>query len=172
MLREITFFILAAGAILFAVLTISARTVIYSSIFFVMTLLATAGIYLQLRAPLLFAAQVIAIFCVIAAVILVAVEVSKLDLALANEYAWHAKAAAITATAVVILEVAFGVLQRRFFPGERLTVLLPKASFPWPLSVADVLRFFVGYDLLPLALLALAAVIVIVGTRAVFQRKA
>lgn len=170
--QQITFFILAAAAILFAALTISARTVVYSSIFFVLTLSATAGIYLQLRAPLLFAAQLMAIFCVVAALILVAVEVSKLDLALANEYQWRATAAAVTATAVVLLEVAFGVVQRRFFPGERLTVLLPKASFPWPLSVVEILRFFVSYDLLPLTLMALAAVITTVGIRAVFQRKA
>src|SRR5450432_1040169 len=137
MSSEITFFILAAGAILFAVLTISARTVIYSSIFFVMTLLATAGVYLQLRAPLLLAPQLLGIFCAVAAVILVAVEVSKLDLALADEYDWRARAAAVTATVVVLLEVGFGVAQRHFLPGERLTVLLPKASFPWPLSVVD-----------------------------------
>ena len=99
-------------------------------------------------------------------------EVSKLDLALANEYQWRAKAAAITATAVVLLEVAFGVVQRRFLPGERLTVLLPKASFPWPLSVVEILRFFRSYDWLPLALMALAAVIATVGIRTVFQRKA
>jgi NADH-quinone oxidoreductase subunit J len=170
--HEIIFFILAAGAILFAVLTISARTVVHSSIFFALTLFATAGIYLQLRAPLLFVAQIMAIFCVIAAIILVAVEVSKLDLALANEYQWRAKAAAITATAVVLLEIVFGILQRRFLPGERLTVLLPKASFPWPLSVVDLLKYFVSYDLLPLALMALAAVIATVGIRAVFRRRA
>jgi NADH:ubiquinone oxidoreductase subunit 6 (subunit J) len=170
--HEIIFFILAAGAVLFAVLTISARTVVYSSIFFALTLLATAGIYLQLRAPLLFAAQLIAIFCVVAAIILVAVEVSKLDLALTNEYHWCAKAAVIAATVAVLLEIACDILQRRFLPGERLTVLLPKASFPWPLSVVEILRFFVSYDLLPLALMALAAVIATVGIRAVFQRRA
>jgi NADH-quinone oxidoreductase subunit J len=170
--HEIIFFILAAGAILFAVLTISARTVVHSSIFFVLTLVATGGIYLQLRAPLLFAAQIMASFCVIAAIILVAVEVSKLDLALANEYQWRAKAAAITATAVVLLEIVFGILQRRFLPGEHLTVLLPKASFPWPLSAVDILKYFVSYDLLPLALMALAAVIATVGIRAVFRRRA
>jgi NADH:ubiquinone oxidoreductase subunit 6 (subunit J) len=170
--HEIIFFILAAGSILFAALTISCRTVIYSSIYFVMTLLATAGIYLQLRAPLLFAAQLIAIVCVIAALIVFAVEVSKLDLALSSEYFWRGKAAAITAAALVLLEIAADILQRRFFPGEAVTVLLPKASFPWPLAAADILKFFATYDLLPLALLLVAALFGVVGLRATFQRKA
>jgi NADH:ubiquinone oxidoreductase subunit 6 (subunit J) len=170
--HEIIFFILAAGAILFAALTISARTVVYSAICFVLTLFATAGIYLQLHAPLLFAAQLIAIFCVVAALILFAVEVSKLDVALANECHWRAKAAAIIATVVGLLEIAFGIAQHHFLPGERLTVLLPKASFPWPLTVADILKYFLSYDLLPLAMMALATVIATVGIRAVFRRRA
>ena len=55
MLHEIIFFVLAAGAILFAALTISCESAIYSAVCFALTLLATAGIYLQLHAPLLFA---------------------------------------------------------------------------------------------------------------------
>jgi NADH:ubiquinone oxidoreductase subunit 6 (subunit J) len=172
MLPEIIFFILAGGAILFAALTISCRTAIYSSIFFVMTLVATAGIYLQLRAPLLFGAQLIAIVCVIAAVIVFAVEVSKVDVALASEYSWRAKSAAIAAASLLLLEIASDILLRRFLPADRLTALIPKASFPWPLSAVDVLKFFVAYDLLPLALLLLAAVAGVVGLRATFQRKA
>ena len=170
--HEIIFFILAAGSILFAALTISCRTVIYSSMFFVMTLLATAGIYLQLRAPLLFAAQLIAIVCVIAALIVFAVEVSKLDLALSSEYVWRGKAAAITAAALLLLEIAADILQRRFLPGENVTVLLPRANFPWPLAAADILKYSATYDLLPLALLLVAALFGVVGLRATFQRKA
>ncbi len=170
--HEIIFFILAAGSILFAVLTISSRTVLRSSIFFLLTLLATAGIYLQLRAPLLFAAQLVAIVCVVAAVIVFAVEVSKLDLALASEYSWRPKAAGIIAAVFLLIEIASDILQRRFLPGERLTVLLPKAAFPSPLAAADILKFFATYDLLPLALLLLAAAVGVVGLRATFQRKA
>ncbi len=170
--HQVIFFILASGSILFAALTISCRTAIYSSIFFVMTLLATAGIYLQLRAPLLFAAQLLAIICVIAAIILFAVEVSRLDIALASEYSWRAKAAAIGAAAFLLLEIVADILQRRFLPGEAVTMLIPKASFPWPLAAVDVLKFLFTYDLLPLALLLFAAVFGVVGLRATFQRKA
>ena len=127
--HEIIFFILAAGAILFAALAISAKTVVHSSIFFALTLFATAGIYLQLRAPLLFAAQLIAIFCVVAAIILFAVEVSKLDLALANEYQWRAKAAAIAATAVVLLEVSSAFCSAVFFPANGSPFSCPKPVF-------------------------------------------
>jgi hypothetical protein len=73
---------------------------------------------------------------------------------------------------VVVAQIAVDILQRRFLPDERVTVLLPKASFPWPLSAGDVLKFFAGYDLLPLAMVLLTLVIGVVGVRAVFQRRA
>ncbi|MDP9337813.1 MAG: hypothetical protein M3P45_02980 [Acidobacteriota bacterium] len=170
--HEIIFFVLAGGAILFAALTISSNTVIHSAFFFVLTLLATAGIYLQLRAPLLFAAQLIAIICILLAIILFALEVSKLDVALANEYRWRAKAAGMAAISVLLAQITLNIFQRWFFPAQRLTVLLPRATFPWPLSAVEVLKFFARYDLLPLALVAFTAVIGAVGIRAVFQRRA
>ena len=60
MLSEVTFFILAGVAILSAALMVSRRKTLYSSALFALTLLATSGIFLQLHAPLLLAAQFVA----------------------------------------------------------------------------------------------------------------
>lgn len=169
---ELTFFVLAGVAILSAALMISRTKTIYSSFFFVLTLLATSGIFFQLHSPLLLAAQFVAIAGVLIGIILFAVEVSKLDVALAAEHSWRPKAAAIAVAFILAAEVALALLQRRLPPGEKLTALLPRATLPWPLSAGELIKFFFTYDLLPLGLMLLALLIAGVGIGAVFQKRA
>ena len=59
MLDQVTFYFFAGLAIVGAILTVTARNVIHSAIFLITALLATAGIFLQLRAEFLFAVQII-----------------------------------------------------------------------------------------------------------------
>jgi len=59
MLEQFIFFTFAAIALVGAVLVVTSKNTIHSAIWLITTLLATAGIYLQLRAELLFAVQVI-----------------------------------------------------------------------------------------------------------------
>jgi NADH-quinone oxidoreductase subunit J len=59
MLDNITFYFFASVAILSAALMVTRRNAIHSAIFLITTLLATAGIFLQLRAEFLFIAQII-----------------------------------------------------------------------------------------------------------------
>jgi len=57
--NQIMFFVFAAIALVGAVLVVTSRNTIHSAIWLITTLLATAGIYLQLRAEFLFAVQII-----------------------------------------------------------------------------------------------------------------
>ncbi len=59
MLDHVTFYFFATLAIVGAVLVITSKNAIHSAIFLITTLLATAGIYLGLRAEFLFAVQII-----------------------------------------------------------------------------------------------------------------
>ena len=59
MLDHVTFYFFAALAIISAVLVITSKNAIHSAVFLITTLLATAGIYLGLRAEFLFAVQII-----------------------------------------------------------------------------------------------------------------
>jgi NADH:ubiquinone oxidoreductase subunit 6 (subunit J) len=172
MQREIIFCILAGVAVVSAALMVSRTRAINSAFFLVLMLLAGSGLFLELRAPLVFAAQFVIIAAALIGIIFVGVEVSKLDVALAAEYFWRSKAAAIAAASGLLVELALTFLERRLLPGERLTVLLPKANFPWPLSAKEVLRFFFTYDLLPLGVMLFLLLIAIVGIGAVFQRRA
>jgi NADH-quinone oxidoreductase subunit J len=59
MLDSIIFYFFAGVAILSAALMVTRRNAIHSAVFLITTLLATAGIFLQLRAEFLFIAQII-----------------------------------------------------------------------------------------------------------------
>ncbi len=59
MLDYIIFYFFAALAVVSAVLVVTSKNAIHSAIYLITTLLATAGIYLQLRAEFLFAVQII-----------------------------------------------------------------------------------------------------------------
>jgi NADH:ubiquinone oxidoreductase subunit 6 (subunit J) len=169
---QITFFVLAGIAILSAVMMVSRNKTVYSAFYFALTLLATAGILLQLRAPILFTAQLLAVACLLIGVIVFAVETGKLDVAASAEYSWRARAAGIAAAFALALEIMLALLQRRLLPGEKLTELLPRHPLPWPLSISDVTLFFYSHDLLPLALLLLMLLVAAVGISAVSQRRA
>jgi len=59
MLDQIIFYLFAVIAVASAVLTVTRRNVVHSAIFLITALLATAGIFLQLRAEFLFIVQII-----------------------------------------------------------------------------------------------------------------
>src|SRR5216117_284991 len=59
MLDQVIFYFFAAIAVVSAILTVARRNVVHSAIFLITALLATAGIFLQLRAEFLFIVQII-----------------------------------------------------------------------------------------------------------------
>ncbi len=59
MMDQILFYFFGGLAVLGAVLVVTSRSAVYSAIFLITTLLATAGIYLTLLAEFLFAVQII-----------------------------------------------------------------------------------------------------------------
>ena len=59
MLDSILFYFFAGVAVLSAALMVTRRNAMHSAVFLITTLLATAGIFLQLRAEFLFIAQII-----------------------------------------------------------------------------------------------------------------
>src|ERR1700730_15980018 len=92
---EITFYVLASIAILGAAMAVTRRKAFYAALYFGLSLLASAGIFLQLYAPLLFVAHLVAIACGMLGIILFAVEVSTLNAALGGEDCWSDRATAI-----------------------------------------------------------------------------
>jgi NADH:ubiquinone oxidoreductase subunit 6 (subunit J) len=169
---EITFYVLAGIAIMSAAMVVTRRKAFYAALYFGLSLLASSGIFLQLYAPLLFVAQLMAIACGTLGTILFAVEVSTLNVALAGESRWRPRAAAIAVTLVLILHVVSAALLARLLqPGENLTVLLPRGPVATPPRAIELMKLFFGNELLPLTLILFMLVIAGVGFRATFQKK-
>jgi len=170
---EITFYMLAGIAILSAVMVVTRRKAFYASLYFGLSLLASSGIFLQLYAPLLFIAQLIAIACGMLGIILFGVEVSTLNVALAGERRWRPRAATIAVALVLMLHIVSAGLQHRLLqPGENLAVLLPHGPLASPPRAVELMKFFLSNELLPLLLILFILLIAGVGFRATFQKRA
>jgi NADH:ubiquinone oxidoreductase subunit 6 (subunit J) len=172
MQSEITFWVLAAVAIGGAVLTVSRRKASRAALFFGVTLLATAGIFVQLRAWMLVGAELLLVIGVGVGLIVVAVELAKLDVATAAEYRERAKFAMLFAVVGVGLEVVALLVQRRWFPGQSPTALLPEGPLGVAPSLSAMAKFFLSFELVPLAMFCTVVLIAIVGFSALFQKRA
>jgi NADH:ubiquinone oxidoreductase subunit 6 (subunit J) len=172
MTSEVIFFVLAGLAIVCAALTVSRSKALHSAIFFMLTLLAVAGIFLQLHAPLLFAKQLVLIACLLIGLVFFAVELSHLDVVITAEYRRHSKTAALCAAVGLLLEVIIAWVQHYRYPEQSLTAGLPYAPLGAPLHLTELIRFFFNFDLLPLALVLTILLIATLGLGALFQRRA
>lgn len=170
---EITFYVLAGIAIFSAAMVVTRRKVFYGFVYFGLSLLASSGIFLQLYAPLLFMAQLVAMACAVVGIILFAVEASTVNVALAGEHGWRARTAAIAITLLLMLLIVCAALQSRLLqPSENLTVLLPRGPAASPPHAAELMKFFASNELLPLTLMLFILFIGGVGFRATFQKRA
>jgi NADH:ubiquinone oxidoreductase subunit 6 (subunit J) len=170
---EITFYVLAGIAILAAALAVTRRRAFYASVYFGLSLLASAGIFLQLYAPLLFVAQLVAITCGMLGIILFAVEVSTINVALIREHRWRPRGAAFAIGMVLLLLIVSATLQDLLQqPGENLAVLLPHGPLAAAPRAAELMRFFFRNESLPLLLILFILLIAGVGFGAVFQKRA
>jgi len=168
---QITFFILAAVLILSSVLMVSRKRTIHSVIYFIVVLLAAAGIFFQLRAPLLAVAQLVALACILFGIVLFGVDLGRLHVALIRESTRTQKATGLVVSIVLLLQIAAIIAQHSLLPGERLTSLLPRTPLPWPLSLGELAKTFVSEDLLPLAAILCLLLICRAGVRALYQKR-
>jgi NADH:ubiquinone oxidoreductase subunit 6 (subunit J) len=168
---QITFFLLAGVLILSSMLMISRKRTISSVICFKLALLAAAGIFFQLRAPLLAVSQLLALALVLFATILSAVDIGRLHVALIREPRPVQKITGLVVAIALLLQIAVTIAQHYLLPGERLTSLLPHTPLPWPLSLGELAKAFFHEDLLPLATVLCLLLIGITGITALFQRR-
>jgi NADH:ubiquinone oxidoreductase subunit 6 (subunit J) len=172
MSAQMTFFILTGIAILSSVLMISRIKTVYAAFYFVLTLLAVSGIFLQLKSRLLLASEWIAIVCVIAGLIVLAVELGKIDLALFAEYPRNSWLAAALVSFALLVQIGLVVLQKSLLPGEKLTELTPSAPLPWALSFRELFDALFQTYALPLGLLLCIAFAASLGFGALFRKRA
>src|SRR5271165_7342522 len=114
MLDSLIFYFFAGLAILSAALMVTRRNAIHSAVFLITTLLATAGIFLQLRAEFLFAVQIILYVGGIMVLFIFVIMLVRLDRPLERvRFSFQKGVAALVALALVFeIGVTFFLLRR------------------------------------------------------------
>lgn len=151
LLNQIVFYFFATLAVVAAILVVTARNAVHSAIFLITALLATAGIYLQLRAEFLFAVQIILYVGGIMVLFVFVIMLVNLDVAIRqvqfNRQWWLALLLALALGAQVGLAFYFGgaalnLPPAREAPLQPNTELVGRALFQnylLPFEIASIL---------------------------------
>jgi len=163
MLDKVIFFFFAGVAILSATLMVTRRNVMHSAIFLITSLLAVAGIFLQLRAEFIFIAQIILYVGGIMVLFIFVIMLVSLDVALHQMQFSRQKWVALLVGLVLAAEVGVMLWTSRGVPGQGF--LLPNAVQAGQLppnteALAD--RLFDAY-LLPFEIASVLLLVAMVG---------
>jgi len=112
MVNQVIFYFFASLAVVSSALVVTRRNAVHSAIFLITALLATAGIYLQLRAEFLFAVQVILYVGGIMVVFVFVIMLVNLDVTVRqiqfNRQRWVAGLVALVLAALLALALQRG----------------------------------------------------------------
>jgi NADH-quinone oxidoreductase subunit J len=134
MLDSVIFYFFAGVAVLSAALMVTRRNAIHSAVFLITALLATAGIFLQLRAEFLFIAQIILYVGGIMVLFVFVIMLVRLDVALhrirfsLQKWVAVAVALALSAEVGVMLWASHGGAEGLFIPQPVSAEKLPPNS--------------------------------------------
>jgi NADH-quinone oxidoreductase subunit J len=171
MLDSILFYFFAGVAVLSAALMVTRRNAIHSAVFLITTLLATAGIFLQLRAEFLFIAQIILYVGGIMVLFIFVIMLVRLDVAL-----HHIRFRLQKFVAVVVALALGGYISAIFFwarklPGQGFFIqqtASPDRLSPNSEKLAESL--FSGY-LLPFEIASVLLLVAMVGAVVMAKKK-
>jgi len=163
MLNSIIFYVFASVAILSAALMVTRRNAMHSAVFLITTLLATAGIFLQLRAEFLFIAQVILYVGGIMVLFIFVIMLVSLDTAVHQMQFARRKWVVLFIALALGFEVGFALWSTRGMPGHGLPVQMaaPADKLP-PNSEALAGTLFHSY-LLPFEIASVLLLVAMVG---------
>ena len=125
MLDKVIFFFFAGVAILGAGLMVTRRNAIHSAVFLITTLMATAGIFLQLRAEFIFIAQIILYVGGIMVLFIFVIMLVRLDVALHQIQFSRQKWVALFVTLALAAEVGVMLSRRVLVFAEDQRLHLP-----------------------------------------------
>ncbi len=163
MLDSVIFYFFAGIAVISAALMITRRNAIHSAVFLITTLLATAGIFLQLRAEFLFIAQIILYVGGIMVLFIFVIMLVRLDVPLPQIRSRLRKWAAIFVAMAVFLEAGIVLLLARKIPGQGLLILNAYPSDKLPPNTEDLAKSLFGRYLLPFEIASVLLLVAMIG---------
>lgn len=163
MLDSIIFYFFAGIAVLSAALMVTRRNAIHSAVFLTTTLLATAGIFLTLRAEFLFVAQIILYVGGIMVLFVFVIMLVRLDLGLERlQFSLKKMVSVMVALALfVLIGVMFWV--SRHIPGEGLLVRESAQADKLPPNSEALAHSLFGPYLLPFEIASVLLLVAMIG---------
>lgn len=163
MLDSVIFYFFAGIAVISAALMITRRNAIHSAIFLITTLLATAGIFLQLHAEFLFIAQIVLYAGGIMVLFLFVIMHVWLDVPLPQFRSSTQKWIALLVALAVGLEAGIVLWLARKLPGQGLLIEKPAPAGNLPPNSEELARSLFGSYLLPFEIASVLLLVALVG---------
>jgi NADH-quinone oxidoreductase subunit J len=171
MLDSIIFYFFAGVAVLSAALMVTRRNAMHSAVFLITTLLATAGIFLQLRAEFLFIAQIILYVGGIMVLFIFVIMLVRLDLPIHHIRFRLQRFVAVLVAVALGVEVAAILWFARKLPGQGL--FIPKIASPEKLSpnTEELAKSLFSSYLLPFEIASVLLLVAMVGAVVMAKNK-
>jgi NADH-quinone oxidoreductase subunit J len=163
MLDSVIFYFFAGIAVISAALMVTRRNAIHSAVFLITTLLATAGIFLQLRAEFLFIAQIILYVGGIMVLFIFVIMLVRLDVPLPQIRSRLQKWIALFVALTVGVEAGVVLLLARKVPGQGLIFPNPKPAETLPSNTEALATSLFGSYLLPFEIASVLLLVAMVG---------
>lgn len=160
---SVIFYFFAGIALISAALMITRRNALESVVFLITTLLATAGIFLQLRAEFLFITQILLFAGGIMVLFILVIMPLRLDVSLPRVGLglrhWVAGFVALAA----FLEAGIVLWLAHNIPGHGLLVLNAAASDKLPPNTEELAKSLFGMYLLPFEIASILLLVAMIG---------
>jgi NADH-quinone oxidoreductase subunit J len=171
MLDSIIFYFFAGVAVLGAALMVTSRNAIHCAVFLITTLLATAGIFLQLRAEFLFIAQIILYVGGIMVLFIFVIMLVRLDAPI-HQIRFRMKRFVATLVALALgCEVAVILLLARKLPGQGLFIQGSAPADKLPPNSEALARSLFSTYLLPFEIASVLLLVAMVGAVVMAKNK-
>jgi NADH-quinone oxidoreductase subunit J len=163
MLDSVIFYFFAGVAVLSAALMVTRRNAVHSAVLLVTALLATAGIFLQLRAEFLFIAQIILYVGGIMVLFIFVIMLVRLDVALHQIRFRFQKWVALAVALALGGEITAVLLLARRLPGQGLLIQAPASADKLPPNSEELARSLFSSYLLPFEIASVLLLVAMVG---------
>jgi NADH-quinone oxidoreductase subunit J len=163
MLDKVIFYFFAGIAVTGAALMVTRRNAVHSAIFLITTLLATAGIFLQLRAEFIFIVQIILYVGGIMVLFIFVIMLVNLDVALHQIKFARQKWVALIVT--LALSAQFGVMfwATGKMPGQGFPILTAASANRLPPNAEAVAKSLFSSYLLPFEIASVLLLVAMIG---------
>ena len=169
----VIFYVFAGIAVISAALMVTRRNAGHSAVFLITTLLATAGIFLQLRAEFLFIVQIILYVGGIMVLFIFVIMLVNLDVALHQLRFARQKWVALLVVSASAGEILVMMWATAKLPGQglRIPAQAPVAAESLPPNTESVAASLFGQYLLPFEIASVLLLVAMIGAVVMAKKK-